>query len=171
MNECFHAKCGERAREAPVCPACKHNNTDVSIHQVDPGKACRDLEKCLSRRHVDRIPLPNPLPYPPPSSSPSLSFLLPTLRGAVSNAISIFPARFIALYLLRAIAVDLGRRLARSIRPAFYRTCAEMRGPSGERVAAIDLTRSHQRNFEAENLEIRENDDRTRLKHSQLLPR
>lgn len=97
MNECFHAKCGERAREAPVCPACKHNNTDVSIHQVDPGKACRDLEKCLSRRHVDRIPLPNPLPYPPPSSSPSLSFLLPTLRGAVSNAISIFPARFIAL--------------------------------------------------------------------------
>ena len=61
MNECFHAKCGERAREAPVCPACKHNNTDVSIHQVDPGKARRDLEKCLSRRHVDRIPLPNPL--------------------------------------------------------------------------------------------------------------
>lgn len=170
MNECFHAKCGERAREAPVCPACKHNNTDVSIHQVDPGKACRDLEKCLSRRHVDRIPLPNPLPYPPPLPLPL--FLFCYQPSAV-----LFQTRFQSFllvssrYLLRAIGVDLGRRLARSIRPAFYCTCAEMRRPSGERVAAIDLTRSHQRNFEAENLEIRENDDRTRLKHSQLLPR
>lgn len=35
------------AREAPVCPACKHNNTDVSIHQVDPGGAERPREMLL----------------------------------------------------------------------------------------------------------------------------
>lgn len=35
------------AREAPVCPACKHNNTDVSIHQVDPGGAERPREMPL----------------------------------------------------------------------------------------------------------------------------
>lgn len=121
MNECFHAKCGERAREAPVCPACKHNNTDVSIHQVDPSKACRDLEKCLSRRHVDRIPLPNPLPYPPP---PPLSLFLFCYQPSAV----LFQTRFQSFqlvssrYLLRAIAVNLGRRLARSIRPAFYYT-------------------------------------------------
>jgi len=35
------------AREAPVCPACKHNNTDVSIHQVDPGGVERPREMPL----------------------------------------------------------------------------------------------------------------------------
>lgn len=87
MNECFHAKCGERAREAPVCPACKHNNTDVSIHQVDPGKARRDLEKCLSRRHVDRIPLPNSLSLslPPP---------IPFLFSFQPSSTTVFQTRF-----------------------------------------------------------------------------
>lgn len=109
MNECFHAKCGERAREAPVCPACKHNNTDVSIHQVDPGKARRDLEKCLSRRHVDRIPLPDSL-----SLFLFLFFSLPPIPffflfnppHGVSNAISILPPslRFVALPPLSSFA-------------------------------------------------------------------
>lgn len=35
------------AREAPVCPTCKHNNTDVSIHQVDPDGAVRPREMPL----------------------------------------------------------------------------------------------------------------------------
>lgn len=35
------------AKEAPVCPACKHNNTDVSIHQVDPGGVERPREMPL----------------------------------------------------------------------------------------------------------------------------
>lgn len=171
MNECFHAKCGERAREAPVCPACKHNNTDVSIHQVDPGKACRDLEKCLSRRHVDRIPLPNPLPYPPPSPSPSLSlsFLLPTLRGAVSNAISIFPARFIAL---SSPCHRRGSRAPARALPTVLLSIVPV--PKFVVVRGNALPRSISSDpptkFRCpETLEIRENaDDRTRLKHSRL---
>jgi len=35
------------AREAPVCPTCKHNNTDVSIHQIDPDGAVRPREMPL----------------------------------------------------------------------------------------------------------------------------
>lgn len=105
------------------------------------------------------------LPLPPLS----LSFLLPTLRGAVSNAISIFPARFIAL------SSPCHRRESRAPTRALHPSCfllyLSRNASSFEGTRCRD--RSHailQRNFETETLEIHENDDRTRLKHSQLLP-
>lgn len=43
------------AREAPVCPTCKHNNTDVSIHQVDPDEAERPREMPLEAPRLNSV--------------------------------------------------------------------------------------------------------------------
>lgn len=141
MNECFHAKCGERAREAPVCPACKHNNTDVSIHQVDPGKARRDLEKCLSRRHVDRIPLPDSLSL---SFSSTFSLSPLSLSFFFSTLLTVFQTRFRSYLLLfdssrfhhfllsRPIATSFAkRRVYRVLTSTLTRVVADLRGNEG----------------------------------------
>lgn len=86
------------AREAPVCPACKHNNTDVSIHQVDPGGAERPREMPLEAPRElcvrARVCASRP-PFSLSALSPLVfSFLFFFSRPRQPSAPAIFKGRF-----------------------------------------------------------------------------
>lgn len=72
MNECFHAKCGERERERHPCvPRVNTIIPTFPFIRSTPAKHAATSRKCLSRRHVDHTPPPpSPLPLPPPAPLP-----------------------------------------------------------------------------------------------------
>ncbi|KYM83238.1 DNA (cytosine-5)-methyltransferase 3B [Atta colombica] len=96
------------AREAPVCPACKHNNTDVSIHQVDPGGVERPRE----------MPLEAPRELCEPKQKPD------QLKKKSSNL------SMIANVWALSCALDLGLLRESSLKEVVIASCSELDFPS-----------------------------------------